>query len=634
MIAGVAGPLGQRHGAARRRPCRVRGWRRGHRRHPADRPGPEGPWRRGHEHHRRPLEGVGHPGARAAPRAARSSPAPTTASYGRAGFVTRPSATCSRRAASTRSTPSGPVPMMRAVAGLTKPAGVKTTRLPQPDHGRRHGHVRRLPRDGRRHTIATPASTGPNSTACGSTSTSWPIACDVPRLRARGAGTAREACKVGLRNADADGRPKRPSTAGARLDDRCEPTAPTSRSPEGADGHQPRRHAGAGRDRPRAQLPRGQPRADLPARDARGRALPAVPEAVLHRRLPRPGQHPAFIQLPARRRHASAAASAPRRQRAAVRHRPRLPAGDPVREASASARKTGKSVAIGHLERFVADWAPAPRRPRSPTARPSRTGKRGRDRRLRAGRPDRRRRARQAGPRGHGLRGLPRRRAASSSTASPSSACRRTSSRPRSTGWSPRASRSRRTRSSARPTRCAELRERFDAVFIAVGAGLPVFMNVPGRELQGRLLGERVPDPRQPHGRLDPRAPTRPSCTASASSSSAAATWRWTRSGPRGASAPPRRRSSTAARATSCRPAPRRSTTPSRRASSSSYLAAPVEVLGDEDGWVRGLRCIRMELGEPDASGRRRPEPIAGSEFEIACDMRRRRDRHALATRC
>jgi glutamate synthase (NADPH/NADH) small chain len=51
------------------------------------------------------------------------------------------------------------------------------------------------------------------------------------------------------------------------------------------------------------------------------------------------------------------------------------------------------------------------------------------------------------------------------------------------------------------------------------------------------------------------------------------------------------------------------------------YLVAPVEVLGDEQGWVRGLRCVRMALGEPDASGRRRPEPVAGSEFTIECDM-------------
>lgn len=49
-------------------------------------------------------------------------------------------------------------------------------------------------------------------------------------------------------------------------------------------------------------------------------------------------------------------------------------------------------------------------------------------------------------------------------------------------------------------------------------------------------------------------------------------------------------------------------------------LNNPVEILGDEKGNVTGLRCIKMELGEPDASGRRRPVPIEGSEFELPVD--------------
>jgi len=49
------------------------------------------------------------------------------------------------------------------------------------------------------------------------------------------------------------------------------------------------------------------------------------------------------------------------------------------------------------------------------------------------------------------------------------------------------------------------------------------------------------------------------------------------------------------------------------------YLAAPTEIIA-EDGRVKGMRCIRMELGEPDASGRRRPIPIPGSEFSIDVD--------------
>ena len=49
-------------------------------------------------------------------------------------------------------------------------------------------------------------------------------------------------------------------------------------------------------------------------------------------------------------------------------------------------------------------------------------------------------------------------------------------------------------------------------------------------------------------------------------------------------------------------------------------LSNPVEILGDEKGWVKGIRCIRMELGEPDESGRRSPVPVPGSEFEIEAD--------------
>ena len=51
-----------------------------------------------------------------------------------------------------------------------------------------------------------------------------------------------------------------------------------------------------------------------------------------------------------------------------------------------------------------------------------------------------------------------------------------------------------------------------------------------------------------------------------------------------------------------------------------TYLTAPQEVLTRE-GRLHGLRCIRMELTEPDSSGRRRPVPIPGSEFEIECDQ-------------
>ncbi len=49
-------------------------------------------------------------------------------------------------------------------------------------------------------------------------------------------------------------------------------------------------------------------------------------------------------------------------------------------------------------------------------------------------------------------------------------------------------------------------------------------------------------------------------------------------------------------------------------------LTNPVEITADEKGWVNGIKCVRMELGEPDASGRRRPVVIEGSEFMIEVD--------------
>jgi glutamate synthase (NADPH/NADH) small chain len=50
-------------------------------------------------------------------------------------------------------------------------------------------------------------------------------------------------------------------------------------------------------------------------------------------------------------------------------------------------------------------------------------------------------------------------------------------------------------------------------------------------------------------------------------------------------------------------------------------LTAPTKFLGNDNGWVTGVECLQMELGEPDDSGRRRPVPIKGSEFKLECDM-------------
>jgi glutamate synthase (NADPH/NADH) small chain len=50
-------------------------------------------------------------------------------------------------------------------------------------------------------------------------------------------------------------------------------------------------------------------------------------------------------------------------------------------------------------------------------------------------------------------------------------------------------------------------------------------------------------------------------------------------------------------------------------------LTAPTRFIGDENGRITGMECLKMELGEPDESGRRRPVPIKGSEFQLECDL-------------
>ena len=52
-----------------------------------------------------------------------------------------------------------------------------------------------------------------------------------------------------------------------------------------------------------------------------------------------------------------------------------------------------------------------------------------------------------------------------------------------------------------------------------------------------------------------------------------------------------------------------------------NFLTNPVAYHGDEKGWVREMECIKMRLGEPDASGRPRPIPIEGSNFRIPVDL-------------
>jgi len=50
------------------------------------------------------------------------------------------------------------------------------------------------------------------------------------------------------------------------------------------------------------------------------------------------------------------------------------------------------------------------------------------------------------------------------------------------------------------------------------------------------------------------------------------------------------------------------------------FLTLPIRLVGNDQGWLTEIECLRMELGEPDASGRRRPVPVDGSEFRMPAD--------------
>jgi glutamate synthase (NADPH) small chain len=157
-------------------------------------------------------------------------------------------------------------------------------------------------------------------------------------------------------------------------------------------------------------------------------------------------------------------------------------------------------------------------------------------------------------------------------------------------------------------------------VFIAVGAGLPVFMNVPGENSKGvysaneyltrvNLMGAWNPGSDTPvlHGQrvvvVGGGNVAMDSVRTARRLGAAEATIVYRR----GAEELP-------ARAEEVHHA-------HDEGVRFEYLAAPVEVLGDDERWVHAIRCVRMELGEPDASGRRRPSPLPGSEFEIECDI-------------
>ncbi len=161
----------------------------------------------------------------------------------------------------------------------------------------------------------------------------------------------------------------------------------------------------------------------------------------------------------------------------------------------------------------------------------------------------------------------------------------------------------------------------FHAVFVGTGAGYPSFMGIPGESLGGVLsANEWLTRCNLMHGREFPRydTPLQPGkhVTVIGAGNTAMDAMRVAlRVGAEKVSCIYRRSAAEApARAEEIHHA-------QQEGIEFQWLTAPLELIGDEHKAVRAMRCERMQLGEPDASGRRRPEPVPGSAFEIETDM-------------
>lgn len=164
-----------------------------------------------------------------------------------------------------------------------------------------------------------------------------------------------------------------------------------------------------------------------------------------------------------------------------------------------------------------------------------------------------------------------------------------------------------------------ELLEEYDAVFIASGAGVPMFMHIKGENLNGvysaneyltrvNLMKAYKADS------VTPIRMAKRTVVVGAGNVAMDAARTALRLGSEVTLVYRRSRAEMPARAEEIEHA-------EQEGVKFDLLVNPVEILGDENGNVKGARLIRMQLGEPDASGRRRPVEIEGSELEIECDQ-------------
>jgi glutamate synthase (NADPH/NADH) small chain len=163
--------------------------------------------------------------------------------------------------------------------------------------------------------------------------------------------------------------------------------------------------------------------------------------------------------------------------------------------------------------------------------------------------------------------------------------------------------------------------EGFDAAYIGVGAGLPRFMNLPGENLIGIYsANEYLTRTNLMKGYLFPKYDTpiargKNVVVLGAGNVAMDSARTAMRLGAESVKVVYRRsRDEMPARAEELHHAEEESI-------EFVLLTNPTQFFGDENGRLTGMECLKMELGEPDASGRRRPVPVEGSEFRIDCDL-------------
>ena len=161
-------------------------------------------------------------------------------------------------------------------------------------------------------------------------------------------------------------------------------------------------------------------------------------------------------------------------------------------------------------------------------------------------------------------------------------------------------------------------KEGFSAVFIGSGAGLPRFMNIPGENLNGvfsanEFLTRNNLMKAYRHDYLTPVYTGRKVVVVGGGNVAMDAARTALRLGAETTIVYRRTENELPARREEVHHA-------KEEGIEFRMLTNPVEIIGDEKGWVRAIKCIRMELGEPDESGRRSPVPVQGSEFEMETD--------------